>query len=94
MSESIRACRAIDERMKGSAFAGVQDRETDGLCFLEPHATLKKANKISPVAVPKRVSVPRTFRTHFRIEYDTSEVAEVSWSFIREFPPKNSKKKL
>ena len=64
----------------------------DGLSFLEPHATIKKANKISGVAVPKRVSVPKKFRSHFKVEYDTGEIAEVSWSFIREFPPKNSKK--
>ena len=64
----------------------------DGLSFLEPHRTIKQANKISAVAVPKRVGVPNKFRTHFRIEYDTGEVAEVSWSFIRELPPKNSKK--
>jgi len=62
----------------------------DGLSFLQPHATIKKANKISAEAVPKRVSVPRRFRTHFKVEYDTGEVAEVSWSFIREFPPKRS----
>ena len=64
----------------------------DGLSFLGPHATIKKANKISPNAVPIRVSVPRKFRTHFKVEYDTGEVAEVSWSFVRELPPKNSKK--
>ncbi len=64
----------------------------DGLSFLEPHKTIKKANKISVAAVPLRVSVPKKFRTHFKIEYDTGEIAEVSWSFIREFPPKNSKK--
>jgi hypothetical protein len=64
----------------------------DGLSFLEPHATIKKANKISAAAVPKRVSVPKKFSSHFKVEYDTGEIAEVSWSFIREFPPKNSKK--
>lgn len=64
----------------------------DGLSFLEPHATIKRANKISAPAIPKRVSVSKKFRTHFKIEYDTGEVAEVSWSFIRESPPKNSKK--
>ena len=64
----------------------------DGLSFLEPHATIKKSNKISAIAVPKRVSVPRKFRTHFKIEYDTGEVAEVSWSFVRELPPEKSKK--
>jgi hypothetical protein len=62
----------------------------DGLSFLEPHRTIKKANKISAKAVPVRVSVPRKFRSHFKIDYDTGEIAEVSWSFIREFPPKRN----
>jgi hypothetical protein len=67
------------------------DVEFDGgLCFLEPQSTIKKANKISGIAAPKRVSVPKKLRTHFKIEYDTGEVAEVSWSFIREFPPKRT----
>ena len=65
----------------------------DGLSFLEPHSTIKKANKISPHAVPIRVSVPRKFRSHFQIKYDTGETAEVSWSFVHELPPKNSKNK-
>jgi hypothetical protein len=64
----------------------------DGLSFLEPHATIKKANKISPNAVPIRVRVPKKFRSHFKVEYDTGDVAEVYWSFVRELPPKNSKK--
>jgi hypothetical protein len=64
----------------------------DGLSFLEPHATIKKANKISALAVPKRVSVPKKFRSHFKVEYDTGETVEVSWSFVRELPPKSSKK--
>lgn len=63
----------------------------DGLSFLEPHKTIKKANKISAGAVPTRVSVPKKFRTHFKIEYDNGEIAEVSWSFIRELPPKAPK---
>jgi hypothetical protein len=60
----------------------------DGLSFLEPHNAIKKANKISPGAVPVRVSVPKKFRSHFKVEYDTGETAEVSWSFVRELPPK------
>lgn len=52
--------------------------------------TIRKANKISSAAIPKRVSVPKKYRTHFKIEYNTGEVAEVSWSFIREFPPKRN----
>jgi hypothetical protein len=64
----------------------------DGLSFLEPHKTIRRANKISPEAVPVRVGVPKKFRTHFKIEYNNGQTAEVSWSFIRELPPKNSKK--
>ncbi len=63
----------------------------DGLSFLEPHRVIKKANKISAEAVPVRVSVPKKFRSHFKIEYDTGETAEVSWSFVRELPPNNKK---
>jgi hypothetical protein len=60
----------------------------DGLCFLEPHAKIRKANRISAAAVPVQVEVPQRHRTHFKITYDTGEVAEVSWEFIRELPPK------
>jgi hypothetical protein len=45
----------------------------DGLSFLEPHKTIRRANKISPKAVPVRVSVPKKFRTHFKIEYDNGK---------------------
>jgi hypothetical protein len=62
----------------------------DGLSFLEPDKTIKKANKISAEAAPVRVSVPKKFRSHFKIEYDNGQTAEVSWSFIREFPPKRN----
>jgi hypothetical protein len=60
----------------------------DGLSFLEPHKTIRKANRISPSAAPTRVSVPKKFRTHFKIDFDSGVVAEVSWSFVREFPPR------
>jgi hypothetical protein len=64
----------------------------DGLSFLEPHNAIEKANKISPGAAPVRVSVPKKFRSHFKVEYDTGETAEVSRSFVRELPPKYSRK--
>ena len=64
----------------------------DGPSFLEAHKTIRKANKISPEAAPLRVSVPKKFRTHFKIEYDNGQTAEVSWSFIRELPPKTAKR--
>lgn len=59
----------------------------DGLCFLEPHATIRKANRISAKAVPVKVEVDRELGSHFKVTYDTGETAEVSWSFIRELPP-------
>lgn len=58
----------------------------DGLSFLEPHATIHKANKISVRAVS--VEVEPELRSGFFVHYDTGEVAEVSRAFIRELPPK------
>ena len=60
----------------------------DGLCFLEPHATIRKANRISAKAIPVSVEVDDDLGSHFKVTYDTGEVAEVSWAFIRELPPK------
>jgi hypothetical protein len=60
----------------------------DGLSFLEPHATIKKANKISAKAIPTSVVLDAETKTGFEVRYDTGEVAGVSWSFIRELPPK------
>ena len=40
----------------------------DGLSFLEPHKTIRKANKISAAAVPMRVSMTdRAVRLHQRV---------------------------
>jgi hypothetical protein len=63
----------------------------DGLSFLEPHATIRKANRISAKAVPVSVEVDKELGSHFKVTYDTGEVADVSWSFIRELPPKRRK---
>lgn len=60
----------------------------DGLSFLEPHATIKRANKISAKAMPVEVALDEETKTGFEVRYDTGETAEVSWSFIRELPPK------
>ena len=60
----------------------------DGLSFLEPHATIKQANKISGKAMPVAVLLDEETRTGFEVRYDTGEIAEVSWAFIRELPPK------
>jgi hypothetical protein len=64
----------------------------DGLSFLEPHATIRKANRISARAKPAEVVLDAETRGGFEVRYDTGEVAEVSWAFIRELPPKKSQK--
>ena len=60
----------------------------DGLCFLEPHKAIRKANKIPAKAVVERVELDRELHHGFFVHYNTGEVAEVSWAFIRELPPK------
>jgi hypothetical protein len=64
----------------------------DGIAFLESHRTIRKSNKIAREALPIRVKLERTTRSGFFVHYDNGQTAEVSWSFIRELPPKNSKK--
>jgi hypothetical protein len=59
----------------------------DGLSFLEPHDTIRKANRVSAKASPVAVVLDDT-RMGFTVRYDTGEVAEVSWAFIRELPPR------
>ena len=63
----------------------------DGLAFLEPHATIRKANKISAKAQVERVELEDWCHSGFYVQYDTGERAEVSWAFIRELPPKKTK---
>lgn len=65
----------------------------DGLSFLEPHATIRKANKIAPTAQPVRVELDEEPCIGFFVHYDTGETAEVSWSFVRELPPRQIRKK-
>lgn len=60
----------------------------DGLCFLEPHATIRRANKIAPVAIVERVELDDDLRHGFFVRYNNGQTAEVSWAFIREVPPK------
>ncbi len=62
----------------------------DGVTFLEPHATIRKANRISSKAVVQRVELEDELKHGFFVHYDTGETAEVSWSFIRELPPTKS----
>lgn len=78
-------------RIKNARYLGWEDafdvEFEDGLCFLEPHRAIRRANHISAKAVPVCVEVDRELGSHFRVVYDTREVAEVSWSFVRELPP-------
>ncbi len=63
----------------------------DGLTFLEPHSTIRKANKISAKAEITRVEIDEEFHEGFFAHYNTGEKAEVSWAFVRELPPGKQK---
>ena len=63
----------------------------DGLSYLEPHKTIRKANQIAAKAIVERVSVDDELRSGFFVHYDNGQVAEVSWSFIRERPPEKAR---
>ena len=62
----------------------------DGLTFLEPHSTIRKANRISSKAEIERVDMDEECHEGFFVHYNTGEKAEVSWAFIRELPPRSS----
>ena len=87
--------KAAFSRVKNARYLGWEDafdvEFEDGLCFLEPHLAIRKANRISAKAEPVGVEADKELGSHFKVTYDTGEVAEVSWSFIRELPPKRSK---
>lgn len=59
----------------------------DGLCFLEPHEAIRKANRITASDRPTAVTVDPELRSHFTITYESGAQAEVSWSFVRENAP-------
>ena len=83
--------KATFARVRSARYLGWEDafevEFTDGLCCLEPHLAIKKANRISAKAIPVSVEVDDDLGSHFKVTYDTGEVAEVSWAFIRELPP-------
>ena len=62
----------------------------DGMSFLEPHTTIRKANKISAKAEPVEIVLEEECRIGFEVRYDNGQTAEVSWAFIRELPPKKN----
>lgn len=65
----------------------------DGLTFLEPHDTIRRANKISSKTQPVRVELDEEPCIGFFVHYDNGQMAEVSWSFVRELPPEGSKRR-
>jgi hypothetical protein len=60
----------------------------DGLSFLEPHRTIRRANRIAPKATIERVEMDEELHHGFFVHYNNGQVAEVSWAFIREHPPR------
>lgn len=59
----------------------------DGLCFLEPHEAIRKANRIVAADRPMTVTVDPELHSHFTVTYESGAQAEVSWSFARENAP-------
>jgi hypothetical protein len=66
----------------------------DGLTFLEPHSTIRKANHISAKAVVERVEMDADCHEGFFVHYNNGQTAEVSWAFIRELPPRTTKSNI
>ena len=60
----------------------------DGLCILEPHSIIRKANKISAKAKFDHLEIEDWCQSGFFVHYHNGQMAEVSWAFIRELPPK------
>jgi hypothetical protein len=63
----------------------------DGLCILEPHSTIRRANRISPAAKFDRLEMEDWTQSGFFVHYNNGQTAEVSWAFIRELAPKKSR---
>ena len=60
----------------------------DGLCILEPHARIRRASRIAPKARFQSLKIEDWCQSGFFVHYDNGQVAEVSWSFIRESAPR------
>jgi hypothetical protein len=59
----------------------------DGLCFLEPHDAIRKANQIATSDHPVTVAVDSEFQSHCTVTYESGVQAVASWSFVRENAP-------
>jgi hypothetical protein len=79
-------------RIRNARYLGWEDafdvEFEDGLGFLESHASVRQANRISAKAVPVNVEVDAELGSHFKVTYNNGQVAEVSWAFVRELSPK------
>jgi len=84
--------KAKHSPIKNVRYLSWEDVFDVGLCILEQHATIRRANKIAPKAKFKSLEIEDWTRGGFFVHYDNGQTAEVSWSFVRELPPKNSKK--
>ena len=62
-------------------------RFADGVTIIEPEAAIRAANEINPKALFEKLWVDEELRQGFFVQYHTGEIAEVSWAFVREFPP-------
>jgi hypothetical protein len=84
--------KAKFSRLKNVRFLSWEDafdvEFEDGLCILEPHATIRRANKISSKAKFVSLEIEDWTQSGFFVHYDNGQTAEVSWGFIREHPPK------
>lgn len=84
--------QGVYSRVRRARYLGGEDtfdvEFEDGLGFVEPHAAIRKANQIAAKAGPVNVVVDTDLGSHFKVTYDNGQVAEVSWAFIRELPPK------
>jgi hypothetical protein len=84
--------KAKFSRVKNVAFRQWEDafevEFDDGLSFLEPHKTIRKANRISSKANVVRVELDEELRHGFYVHYDNGQVAEISWAFVRERAPR------
>lgn len=86
----------VFSRVRHARYLGWEDafevEFEDGLCFLESGIGVKRANRIGAQALPVRVEVDPGLGSHFKVTYDNGQIAEVSWAFVREHPPKKPRK--
>jgi hypothetical protein len=82
---------SVFSRIRHARYLGWEDafevEFEDGLCFLEPHESVRQANHIAPDDCPVAVAVESELKSHFVVNYLSGAKAEVSWAFVRENAP-------